>query len=156
MHDEELRSLPRRSVHGGMEHDLTKIIVTVLTFAKKYDSTPLTAFTAVHAVKSMSDTRKIEFDVEAILLVAICAFMWISLLTYDPADAVGPLPAALREFVPIDTAVYPANEQPQNACGWFGALFAQLMIQSLGIGSILVTTGLTVLAVWMFRVQSNY
>jgi len=38
----------------------------------------------------------------------------------------------------------------------FGATCAQLLIQSLGIGSIMVAVGLTVLAGWMFRVQSNY
>lgn len=104
----------------------------------------------------MSDPRRIEFDIEALLLAALCVFLWLSLLSYDPADAVAPLPSPLSYFISIDPQVYPANEQPTNWCGWFGAACAQIMIQSLGIGSVLVAVGLSVLAVWMFRVQSNY
>ncbi len=104
----------------------------------------------------MSDSRRIEFDIEALLLTALCVFLWLSLLSYDPADAVAPLPSPLRHFISIDPQVYPTNEQPTNWCGWFGAATAQIMIQSLGIGSILIAIGLSVLAVWMFRVQSNY
>ncbi|MFN3191093.1 MAG: DNA translocase FtsK 4TM domain-containing protein [Aureliella sp.] len=104
----------------------------------------------------MTDERQIEFDVEAILLTAICVFLWLCLLTFDPADSVGPLPGPLAQFLPVDTFVYPANEDIQNACGWFGALVAQLLIHGLGIGSVLVVLGLTVLAAWMFRVQQNY
>ena len=104
----------------------------------------------------MSDSRRIEFDIEALLLTAVCVFLWLSLLSYDPADAVAPLPSPLKHFISIDPQVYPTNEQPTNWCGWFGAATAQIMIQSLGIGSILIAVGLSVLAVWMFRVQSNY
>ena len=104
----------------------------------------------------MSDPRRIEFDIEALLLTALCVFLWLSLLSYDPADAVAPLPSLLSHFISIDPQVYPTNEQPTNWCGWFGAACAQILIQSLGIGSILIAVGLSVLAVWMFRVQSNY
>ncbi|MEM7557879.1 MAG: DNA translocase FtsK 4TM domain-containing protein [Planctomycetota bacterium] len=104
----------------------------------------------------MSEPRQIEFDVEAVLLSGLCIFLWISLVTYDPADPVGPLPSPLDSVVHIDAQVYPPNEEVQNACGWFGALASQMLIQALGAGSLLVVTGLTVLAVWMFRVQSNY
>ncbi len=104
----------------------------------------------------MSDSRQIEFDIEALLLAALCVFVWLSLLSYDPADSVGPLPAPLSHFIEFDAQVFPANESCTNWCGWFGAACSQLMVQSLGIGSILVAVGLTVLAIWMFRVQSNY
>ncbi len=104
----------------------------------------------------MSGSRKIEFDIEALVLSAGCVFLWLSLLTYDPADNVGRLPAPLSSLVAIDANVYPPNAEFKNWCGWFGAMCAQLMVQGLGIGSILVATGLTVLAIWMFRVQSNY
>lgn len=100
--------------------------------------------------------RKIEFDVEAIVLSALCIFIWISLLSYDPADNLNDLPRPLKGLVAVDNAVYPPNEHIQNACGWAGAVFANILIQSFGIGSVLVAAGLTVLAVWMFRVQSNF
>lgn len=102
------------------------------------------------------DTRKIEFDLEAVFLSAICLFLWLSLLSYDPADVGGNLPSPFTGLAKLDAAVYPLNEQPTNWCGYWGAWASQLMIQALGIGSILVAIGLSVLAIWMFRVQSNY
>ena len=102
------------------------------------------------------DTRKIEFDLEAVFLSAVCLFLWLSLLSYDPADVGGNLPSPFTGLAKLDAAVYPLNEQPTNWCGYWGAWASQLMIQALGIGSILVAIGLTVLAIWMFRVQSNY
>jgi len=104
----------------------------------------------------MSDSRQIEFDIEALLLSAFCIFLWLSLLSYDPADPVPQFPAAIGQFVVLDAPVYPVNQETTNWCGWIGATAAQVMIQSLGIGSAIVAVGLTVLAVWMFRVQSNY
>ena len=101
-------------------------------------------------------TRRIEFDVEAIALTAICIFLWLSLLSYDPADSLGDLPRPLDGWVAVDNAVYPINAQIQNVCGWFGALTATVLIQALGIGSLLVAAGLTALSVWLFRVQTNY
>jgi DNA segregation ATPase FtsK/SpoIIIE, S-DNA-T family len=104
----------------------------------------------------MTDPRKIEFDIEALILSAGCVFLWSSLLSYDPADSLGEFPTWLSGYIATDIPVYPPNETIQNRCGWFGALVAHLMVQALGISSILIATGLSVLAIWMFRVQSNY
>jgi DNA segregation ATPase FtsK/SpoIIIE, S-DNA-T family len=101
-------------------------------------------------------SRKIEFDVEAILLSALCIFLWLSLLSFDPADNLANLPRPLQSLVAVDNAVFPPNERFENYCGWAGALAANILIQSFGVGSLLVATGLSVLAIWMFRVQSNY
>lgn len=103
----------------------------------------------------MSETRKIEFDLEAIALLAVCTFLWLSLLSYDPADPIGPLIAPLNRIYEPDVPVYPPNAQCANWCGWVGAIASQMLIQGLGFGSILVLAGLTALAVWMFRVQQN-
>lgn len=102
------------------------------------------------------EKRQIEFDVEAILLTGLCVFLWLSLLSFDVADQVGPLPSPLNRVVHLDNMVYPGNAEIQNWCGWVGALCAQMMIQAFGVGAVLVVTGLTVLAVWMFLVQENY
>ncbi len=104
----------------------------------------------------MSDNRKIEFDIEALLLAACCVFLWLSLVSFDPADSVGQLWGPLGQLFPVDNAVHPPNEEIQNWCGWSGAMVSQLLVQGLGVGSLLVVTGLSVLAIWMFRVQSNY
>ncbi len=100
--------------------------------------------------------RKIEFDLEAVMLSAICVFLWASLISYDPADVGGTLPAPLSGLIQFDSAVYPLNESPKNWCGWWGAWASQLIIQGLGVGSVFVIIGLSVLSIWMFRVQSNY
>ncbi|MBX3420163.1 MAG: DNA translocase FtsK [Pirellulaceae bacterium] len=100
--------------------------------------------------------RKVELDIEAIALSAISILIWMSLLSHDPADSLGELPRPLNLLVAVDNAVYPPNAQIQNVCGWFGALVANLLIQSLGIGSLLVAIGLSVLSIWLFKVQTNY
>jgi len=102
------------------------------------------------------DARRIEFDVEALLLSAVCLFLWLSLLSFDPADSLGTLSFPLSALVASDTTVYPPNPEIKNWCGWFGAFAATLMVQAFGIGSLLIALGLTVLTIWMFRVQSNY
>ena len=105
----------------------------------------------------MSDEqRKIEFDVEAIILSAFCVFLWFCLLSYDPADDVSAASSPFGGLFPIDHAVFPLNSEITNWCGWIGAVTAHLLIQALGAAAYLVAVGLTVLAVWMFRVQSNY
>jgi DNA segregation ATPase FtsK/SpoIIIE, S-DNA-T family len=104
----------------------------------------------------MSEPRKVQFDVEAIVLAGVCVFLWVSLLTYDTADPVGPLVAPLNLLYQPTVNAYPPNASTQNACGWAGALAAQILVEGLGIGSLLLVTGLTALTVWMFRVQSNY
>ncbi|HAC90456.1 MAG TPA: DNA translocase FtsK, partial [Planctomycetaceae bacterium] len=100
--------------------------------------------------------RKIEFDIQAIALSAICIFIWLSLLSYDPADSLGQMSGFLSRIVAVDNAVYPPNQQIHNVCGWLGALTATVLIQAFGIGSLLVAAGLSVLAYWLFRIQTNY
>jgi DNA segregation ATPase FtsK/SpoIIIE, S-DNA-T family len=100
--------------------------------------------------------RKIEFDVEAIALSALCIFIWLSLLSYDPADNLSSLPRPLNKLIAVDNAVYPPNEKIQNWCGWAGAVTANILVQSFGVGSLLVATGLSVLSIWLFRVQTNF
>lgn len=102
------------------------------------------------------DKRKIEFDVEAILLTAFCVFLWFSLISYDPADDLSALTSLFGGFLPVDKAVFPLNSEIGNWCGWIGAATSHLLIQALGAAAYLVALGLSVLAVWMFRVQSNY
>lgn len=104
----------------------------------------------------MTETRKIEFDLEAVILSAFCIFLWLSLLSYDPADLGGSLPGPFKYLASLEGAVYPTNSTPNNLCGWFGAVASQLMVQGLGFGSLVVLVGLTMLSIWMFRVQSNY
>ncbi|RMF42768.1 MAG: DNA translocase FtsK [Planctomycetota bacterium] len=104
----------------------------------------------------MTTHRKIELDLEAIILAALCALGWVSLLTYDPADPLGPLPKPLAWLLPPDGAAYPPNASIQNACGWIGAVIAHVLVQGLGTGAIVFLLWMSLLAVWMFRAQSNF
>ncbi len=104
----------------------------------------------------MSEPRQVKIDVEATVLAAICLFLWISLLTYDAGDVVGPLVAPFNQFYEPSQSVYPANTITQNWCGWAGALAAQMLVDGLGIGAIPLVAAMSALTLWMFRVQSNF
>lgn len=104
----------------------------------------------------MSEPRQVKFDVEATVLATICLFLWISLLSYDAADSVGPLVAPFNQFYEPSQSVYPANSTTQNWCGWAGALAAQMLVDGLGIGAIPLVAAMSALTLWMFRVQSNF
>ena len=104
----------------------------------------------------MSEPRKIKFDVEAIVLAALCALLWVSLLTFDAADNIGPLVAPLDRLFQASQSVYPPNATIQNWCGWGGALIAQMLVEGLGIGAIPLVAGMSVLTLWMFQVQDNF
>ncbi len=100
--------------------------------------------------------RKLELDIEAIVLAGVCLFLWMSLLSYDPADPVTSLMAPFDRLFQPDISVYPQNAKCTNWCGWAGALVSQMLVQGLGIGAMFAVVGLTVLSLWMFRVQQNY
>ena len=104
----------------------------------------------------MSEPRQVKFDVEATVLATLCLFLWISLLTFDAGDPVGPLVAPFNQFYEPSQSVYPANASTHNWCGWAGALAAQMMVEGLGIGAIPLVAAMTALTLWMFRVQSNF
>ena len=104
----------------------------------------------------MSEPRQVKFDVEATVLATICLFLWISLLSYDAGDAVGPLVAPFNQFYEPSQSVYPVNATTHNWCGWAGALAAQMLVDGLGIGAIPLVAAMSALTLWMFRVQSNF
>ena len=69
----------------------------------------------------MSVSRQIEFDIEALLLAAFCVFLWLSLLSYDPADPVAQIPAPLNRLIVNDPQVYPLNQQTTKGGVWISA-----------------------------------
>ena len=79
---------------------------------------------------SMTEQRQIEFDVEAVLLSGLCVFLWLSLMSFDAADSVSPVPTPLNYLVHVDSQIYPANDEIQNACGWIGAFTAMTLLQA--------------------------
>ncbi len=70
----------------------------------------------------MLEQRSHKQDVLALGLLAGCVFLTLSLVTYHPADP----PSAL---------VYPLHEKVANACGRSGALVANFLLESIGLGA---------------------
>lgn len=93
----------------------------------------------------MENQRSVRWDVVAVCMFAFSAFLWLSLWTHDPSDNLGSTPKPLGYFYQPLPVAYPPNEKLQNACGYFGALTSDLLIQSTGIGAYLIA-GLSVLS----------
>lgn len=88
-----------------------------------------------------SASRSVRWDILGVFLFGTAAFVWLSLLTHDPADdltkvfKVAGSDALGHWFAP---KAYPSNEKIQNACGFAGALASQVLLQSTGVGAYLV------------------
>jgi DNA segregation ATPase FtsK/SpoIIIE, S-DNA-T family len=80
----------------------------------------------------MFEDRSLKLDLCALALLALVAFLGVSLWTYDATD-------------PPSTLVWPASEMIHNACGRAGAIAAHHLFESLGIGAYYLTGSLAVL-----------
>ncbi|MBN1396084.1 MAG: DNA translocase FtsK [Pirellulales bacterium] len=70
----------------------------------------------------MLENRNLKTDFFALVLLAGVVFLAAALLSYDPADP----PSAL---------VYPPNDRPANACGYWGATAGRLLFEGIGLGA---------------------
>src|SRR5688572_22107864 len=80
----------------------------------------------------MLEDRSLKLDLCALALLALVAFLGVSLWTYDATD-------------PPSTLVWPASETIHNACGRAGAMTAHHLFESLGIGAYYLVGSLAVL-----------
>ena len=80
----------------------------------------------------MFEDRSLKLDLCALALLALVAFLGVSLWTYDATD-------------PPSTLMWPASEATHNACGRAGAMAAHHMFESLGIGAYYLAGSLAVL-----------
>ena len=104
----------------------------------------------------MVQSRSLRRDLLAVGILAALAYLMVAIGSYDPADPVAKLIAPLDQIYQSDASVYPLNEKPSNACGRFGALVADLMFATFGLGAFYVLIGLAVLAMAMLiRGQLN-
>ncbi len=99
----------------------------------------------------MPDPRNVRWDIAALVVAAIGAFVWLSLLTHDPADPLPPVPKAIAGLYQPDIIAFPPNEQIQNACGASGAWLSHLLFQALGVGAYLAGGLLGLSVVVMLR-----
>ncbi len=102
----------------------------------------------------MTTQRKLHYDLFVVVLLAIIVFLMASLATWDPADA-----SAVAQTVPAriyqpDILVWPQNGTASNACGSFGALVADVLLNSLGICAWFVVVGLVALEITLVRRQA--
>ncbi len=80
----------------------------------------------------MLEDRNLKLDLVALVLLALCAFLGASLLSYDPADPPGDL-------------VYPPRHEAGNFCGRSGAWAGHLLFTGLGVGAWYLLVWLAVL-----------
>ncbi|MCA9177709.1 MAG: DNA translocase FtsK [Planctomycetales bacterium] len=93
-------------------------------------------------------------DLAAYALLFWILFLTIAMVTYDPADAIGPLVAPFDRLYQQDVVVSPPNERVANQCGWWGALTADLAYSTLGVGAYFVLGSLIWVDVQLLRRQS--
>ena len=86
----------------------------------------------------MFDDRNLRFDLCALGLLAVTVFLGLSLLTYSPADPLGEAVFPLNRVYRPHQVEYPTNQTIQNACGHAGALSADLLLRSFGLGAYAV------------------
>ncbi len=77
-------------------------------------------------------------DVAAIALVAVTILMTVSVITRDPADPIETPVWPINEFYAPNPNVYPTNPVVTNACGYWGALAAAALFDSVGMAASLV------------------
>ncbi len=86
----------------------------------------------------MFEDRSLKIDLFALALLALVAFLGLSLWTYDATD-------------PPSTNVWPPSDVVHNACGQAGALTSHYLFESLGIGAYYLAGSLAVLTFFLLR-----
>lgn len=90
----------------------------------------------------MFEERSIQRDLIAIGLSALTIFLVLSLLSYRADDAIGELPAPFSAIYQPDQVAYPQPHQVHNLCGGVGAIVADFLLVSLGIGAYFAAVSL--------------
>lgn len=99
----------------------------------------------------MSNERKVRWDILALFVGAASLFVWIALLSHQPADPVGSLAWPFSLLYEPDTVEFPQNERIQNWCGYWGALISHLLLHGIGVGAYLVAILVSLSVVVMLR-----
>lgn len=99
----------------------------------------------------MGDSRSVRYDVAVMIAAAINLFMWLALISYNKADVVGPWVAPFNHFYEPDILAYPQNAKPENWCGFWGAVFADVAVNALGWGAYFATASFSVVLVIVFQ-----
>ncbi len=101
----------------------------------------------------MPEPRNVRWDIAALIVAAASVFVWLSLLTHDPADPLPKLPSPLSRLYQPDIVSYPINDKVANQCGYTGAWLSHLLLQSIGAGAYLAAALMGLSVVVMLRQQ---
>jgi S-DNA-T family DNA segregation ATPase FtsK/SpoIIIE len=86
----------------------------------------------------MFDNRSLKLDLVALALLALCAFLAVSLASYEPAD-------------PPGTLISPPRDYYENACGRVGAYAAHVLFAGVGYAALYVVGSLVTVSVLLLR-----
>jgi S-DNA-T family DNA segregation ATPase FtsK/SpoIIIE len=96
----------------------------------------------------------VRWDILGIFLFGTAVLLWLSLLTYDPADDLSGVfgtPAQGSPVVWYSPTAYPVNTKIQNACGVVGAVLSRTLLQATGIGAFLIAFLIGIAGLVCFR-----
>lgn len=97
--------------------------------------------------RAVGTPRSLRRDIIGLTLVAATAMLLVAVFTRDPHDPV-PTPAwPLRLLFTPDATHYPAHEVVSNACGYWGAYVSAMLIESIGVSTVVVIAWLAALAI---------
>jgi len=94
----------------------------------------------------MGAPRRFVCDLTALALGAIVVLLALALATYDRAEPLPSLWPPLGWVYQPDQLVFPSRERVQNLCGWWGAVVADLLYATLGLGAWYLLLGGAALA----------
>ena len=103
---------------------------------------------------TMIENRNPRCDLFAVILAILALFLTVSLLTYNAADPVGKLVSPLDKIYQADVLVWPQNNEIKNACGHWGAITADLLFTTMGIGAFFLIIGIGAVAIALLQRQS--
>ena len=93
----------------------------------------------------MFDNRNLRLDLAALALLGLVIFLAVALGTYNAADPIPEPLAPLHLFYHPDPVIFPQNARIHNACGLWGAMAADVLLQGLGFGAYFLVLSLLVL-----------
>ena len=103
---------------------------------------------------NMFEDRNLKRDLLALGLAAFTVFLAIALVTYHNDDPVESLITPLDQLYQPDVLVYPQASIVQNACGRWGAMFADIFFTLFGFGAYFITVSLGVVSFLVFQGRS--
>src|SRR3954454_15129877 len=86
----------------------------------------------------MFENRSLKLDLFALALLALCAFLATSLLSYDSGD-------------PPSTLIHPPRAEYHYACGPIGAYTAHVLFAGVGFAAFYVVGSLAAVGVLLLK-----